>query len=280
MTEKGASPAPILNPLDFEFMKGVLHQQAGLFLATDKAYLLPSRLMPLVRKWDFPCVEALIHTLRTESNGDLLQEVVEAMTTNETSFFRDRKPFEQLRSVVLPGLLRSRMKTKRLRIWSAGCAFGQEPYSVAMVLKEEEKKLQDWNVEIIASDISNEALKVAKQGIYNNFEIHRGLTDYQIDKFFTRKDNRWEIKTELKKKIRFMNFNLLNDPQKLGLFDVVLCRNVLIYFSSEIKRGVLERIHNVMRKDSILCVGGAETVFGHSQQFRLYEDRQGLYCPV
>ena len=247
-------------------------------LAPEKLYLVESRLMPIARKRGAENLDALVADLRqSPESGPLVKEVTDAMTTNESFFFRDIKPFDQFQKLVLPYLLQARAQTKRVRIWSAACSSGQEPYSLTIVLREMAAKLAGWRFEILATDISNEMLEKSKAGIYSQFEVQRGLPVTYLVKYFTQMGDKWKIDPSLREIIQFREFNLLHDTAGLGQFDVVFCRNVLIYFDNATKAAILERIAKVMPTDGFLYLGGAETVFGISDKFQQYETERGIY---
>lgn len=266
-----------MNIGDFDLYKDMLKTKSGLTLTPDKAYLLDSRLTPIAKKWGFPSLDAMSVSLRGKPDTNMVRDIVEAMTTNETSFFRDGKPFDLFKSVVLPHMLKERAKTKSLKIWCAACSSGQEPYSLAMILKENAHMLPGWNIQITATDISNAILAQAKKAEYSQFEVQRGLPIQMLMKFFEQANESWRLKDDIKKMIRFEFCNLLEDISNLGKFDAVFCRNVLIYFDEATKRIVLGKIAKQMEKDSFLFLGGAETVLGIAEEFKPMEGQRGLY---
>ena len=201
------------------------------------------------------------------------------MTTNESFFFRDKIPFEHFRDTIMPALLAARAREKRIRIWCAACATGQEPYSLAMTLKGFGAALAGWKVEILATDISNEVLAKAKAGVYNQFEVQRGLPIQSLVKFFSQVGEAWQIAPEIRGMVLFRPLNLLNDFSSLGSFDLVFCRNVLIYFDQDTKISVLNRIARQMPSDGYLVLGAAETVVGLTDAFKPMPDKRGLYVP-
>ena len=216
--------------------------------------------------------------LRGPGAEPLIVEVVEAMTTNESFFFRDKLPFEQFRDTIMPALLAARTRRRRrIRIWCAAAATGQEPYSLAIALKEMGKDLRGWRIEIVATDLSTEVLEKAKSGIYSQFEVQRGLPALMLIKYFTQVGETWQIAPEIRGMVKFMPLNLLNDFSRLGRFDLVLCRNVLIYFDQATKISVLERIADITERDGFLVLGGAETVVGLTDRFKPIPDKRGLY---
>ncbi len=262
---------------DFDYLAGLLKQRSGLVLTKEKAYLVESRLAPVARKHGLKDLDELIAAIRSGTREDILRDVTEAMTTNESLFFRDMKPFDQLRELVIPRLMKARASTKHIRIWCAACSSGQEPYSIAMLLKEDAAKLAGWRVEIIATDISVEMLNKAKAGLYSQFEVQRGLPVTMLVKYFRQVGDKWQIDASIRSMVQFKEFNLLDDPAPLGMFDVVFCRNVLIYFDQPTKRAVLDKISRQMHPDGILYLGGAETVLGISDRFRPVPGQRGMY---
>lgn len=266
-----------MNVNDFEFIAKLLYQRSGLVITQEKAYLLESRLNPVARKWDLDDVDALIGALRKGGDQQLMVDVTEAMTTNESFFFRDNRPFDQFKDMVLPHMLEGRAARKKIRIWSAACSSGQEPYTLAMILKEEAARLAGWTVEIIATDLSTEILSKAKDGLYSQFEVQRGLPITLLMKYFTQEGDKWRISDEIRNMVTYKPFNLLDDPAALGNFDVVFCRNVLIYFDQETKGKVLDRIAKIMPADGFLYLGGAETVLGISDSFEVVPGQRGVY---
>ncbi len=262
---------------DFELFKDLLYKQSGLVITPDKSYLLDSRLTPVAKKWNFPSMDVMAVQLRSIPDQKLVKDIVEAMTTNETSFFRDMKPFQLFEDTILPHMLKARAGKKTLRIWCAAASSGQEPYTLAMVLKEKAHLMPGWKFEIIATDISDDILDIARQGIYSQFEVQRGLPIQFLMKYFTQMNEKWQLKDEVRNMIKFSNFNLLADMSKLGTFDIVFCRNVLIYFDEKTKGNVLDRMAKQMEKDAFLLLGGAETVLGITEKFKLMPEKRGLY---
>jgi chemotaxis protein methyltransferase CheR len=266
-----------MNAADFQVLATLLKRRSGLSLTEDKSYLLESRLMPVVRRRRLASLEELTQLVRTGGDEALLSEVTEVMTTNESFFFRDTRPFDQFRDVVLPYLLETRAARKHVRIWSAACSSGQEPYSLVMTLREMKPALTGWRFEIIATDISQDILNKAKAGIYSQFEVQRGLPIQMLVKYFKQVEGGWQIDESVRSAVQYRYFNLLESMAGLGVFDVVFCRNVLIYFDQDTKRDVLGRIHKQMTPDGFLYLGGAETVLGITDQFKPKQGQRGLY---
>lgn len=267
-----------MNITDFDIYKDMLKARSGLVLTQDKSYLIESRLNPIAKKWGYENLGAMTNVLRGVPPADLINDIVEAMTTNETSFFRDIKPFDILKNTVLPYFRDKNPASKRLRIWCAASSSGQEPYSIAMTLKEEAAKMPGWTYEIVATDISHEILAQAKEGVYTQFEVQRGLPITHLMKYFTQQEEKWAISSEIKNMIEFKYFNLLESMAAMGKFDVIFCRNVLIYFDQPTKKDVMERFTNQMNDDGLLFLGGAETVIGITDAFKAVPDNRGLYA--
>jgi chemotaxis protein methyltransferase CheR len=267
-----------MRPEDFQFISQMIKRRSGLILNQDKLYLLESRLMPVVRKRGMKGLEHLIAVLRTNREEALARDATEAMTTNDSFFFRDIKPFDLFRNNVLPELLKNRAAKKSFRIWCAAASSGQEPYSLAMILKEEAARLAGWRHEIVATDISTEMLNKAKVGLYSQFEVQRGLPVQLLMKYFKKEGDLWQIDAALRGMVQYREFNLLEDPKPLGRFDVVFCRNVLIYFDQATKGVVLDRVADLIPSDGVLFLGGAETVLGISEKFKPMAGQRGVYC--
>jgi chemotaxis protein methyltransferase CheR len=262
---------------DFELFSTLLRQRSGLVLTPDKAYLLESRLMPIARKQGMKGLDDLAGAIRARREESLLRSITEAMTTNESSFYRDQKPFDQFKATVLPNLLRSRASKRQIRIWSAACSSGQEAYSLAMLLEEEKSRVAGWRIEIVGTDLSAEMVERARAGVYTQFEVQRGLPITHLVKYFKQNGDKWQISQEIRAMAQFREFNLLTDLSPLGQFDVVFCRNVLIYFDQPTKGKVLEAIARQMPADGVLYLGGAETVLGITDKFKPVEGQRGLY---
>jgi chemotaxis protein methyltransferase CheR len=268
-----------MTPHDYEFLRKLLKARSGLVLSAEKHYLVESRLLPVARKAGLFNLTGLVAKLRGPDAEPLTVEVVEAMTTNESFFFRDKIPFEHFRQTIMPTLLAARTASRRIRIWCAAASTGQEPYTLAMCLKEMGRDLHGWNIEILASDISTGVLEKAKSGVYSQFEVQRGLPVLMLIKYFTQVGEMWEIAPEIRSMVTFRPLNLLHDFGHLGTFDVVFCRNVLIYFDQETKIDVLNRLARVTAPDGFLALGGAETVVGLTNTFKPLADKRGLYAP-
>ena len=269
-----------MTPEDIELFSRTVKERSGLLLTPDKAYLLESRLLPVARRNNLVDLDGLAAALRSNAPESLLEDITEAMTTNETFFFRDTGPFDRFREHVLPPMIKDRSFTKSIRIWCAAAATGQEPYSIAMILKEMAAELAGWKIEIIGTDISKKALNKAEEGLYSQFEVQRGLPIQLLMKYFTQEDGGWRISQEIRDMIEYKPFNLLDDMTSMGGFDVVFCRNVLIYFERDDKAQILERIRKQIQNDGSLFLGGAETVVGITSSFKPIPDLRGVFAPA
>jgi chemotaxis protein methyltransferase CheR len=267
-----------MNPADFEFISTLLKDRSGLVLTPDKSYLLESRLMPVARKREMKGLDELIAHIRSTKQEALILEVTEAMTTNESFFFRDIKPFDIFKGTILPHLIKTRASRRSFKIWCAAASSGQEPYSLSIILKDAAAQLAGWRTDIVGTDISHDILAKAKAGVYSQFEVQRGLPIQQLLKYFTKKDEMWEAKQEVRDLVTYKYFNLLNDLTPLGKCDVVFCRNVLIYFDQETKGKVLDQIAKLLPPDGVLFLGGAETVLGITEKFKPLAGLRGVYC--
>lgn len=266
-----------MNSANFEFLANLLLKKSGHVLAPEKGYLLDSRLGPIARKEGLGSVEDLVQSMRTSNNERLNAAVTEAMTTNETFFFRDRTPFDLFKSEVIPHLAENRRPGSKAKIWCAAASAGQEPYSLAMILREERSALRGVQMDILASDISEKVIEKAKAGLYSQFEVQRGLPVQLLVKYFQKQGDLWQVDPSLRQNIAFRTFNLLNGFQTLGTFDVVFCRNVLIYFNQQTKTDILNRIASRLAPDGFLFLGAAETVLGLTDAFEPVAGKRGLY---
>ena len=266
-----------MTPQSFETFATLLRNGSGLVIGPDKLYLLETRLAPILREHRIADLDALAFRLR--GGGPVLErEVIEAMTTNESSFFRDDKPFVHMRAQALPKLHAARPAGAKLRIWSAAASTGQEAYSLAMLLAENRGALGGREVEILGTDIAREPLARAREGIYTQFEVQRGLPMTMLVKYFRKDGSNWHIADQIRGMASFREYNLLGDLRPLGTFDIVFCRNVLIYFDAPTKARVLEAIARQMAPDGMLYLGGAETVLGVTDRFVPMPGDRGVYA--
>jgi len=262
--------------LDYEYLRKLLKERSGLDLSADKQYLVESRLIPLARRAGLSGIAELVQKMKNGADA-LITDVVEAMTTNETFFFRDKIPFDHLRDTILPQLVPARTNRRALRIWSAASSTGQEPYSIAMCLREFGAALSGWRIEIVATDLSQEVLEKSKAGIYSQFEVQRGLPIQMLVKYFKQTGELWQLNADIRGMVQHKQLNLLHDFSGLGKFDIIFCRNVLIYFDQDTKIRIFERLSKMLEADGTLMLGAAETVVGISDAFRPSPDKRGLY---
>ena len=278
MTSAAAPQLVTTNP-DFEFLRELLLRCSAIVLDPTKDYLVEARLGPLAKREGLGSITGLVTKLRTSGAGSALErKVVDAMTTNETLFFRDVHPFEALRHTLLPELLARRDKTRTLQVWSAACSSGQEPYTIAMLLRESFPQLARWNVEILATDLSPTMIAKAREGTYGRIEVNRGLPQPLLARYFTQQGTDYRINDELRAMVTFREMNLAAPWPTIGPFDVVFLRNVLIYFDVPTKKSILSRTLRLLRPDGYLLLGAAESTLNLEERFeRLQIDRAGCY---
>ncbi len=268
-----------MTPLDYDYLRKCLKERSGLVLSADKQYLVESRLLPVARKAGLANLGDMVAALKAAPDHPLMTAVVEAMTTNESFFFRDKTPFDHFHGTIMPALIAARRRSRNIRIWCAAASSGQEPYSLAMCLKQMERDIAGLRVEIVATDLSGEVLEKARQGLYSQFEVQRGLPIQLLIKHFKQCGELWQLAPEIRAMVRYQQLNLLHDFSRLGLFDVVFCRNVLIYFDQPTKIDVLNRLARATASDGFLVLGTAETVVGLTDSFKTLADKRGLYAP-
>jgi chemotaxis protein methyltransferase CheR len=262
----------------FSSLSAFLHARSGLVLGPDKLYLVETRLGPLMKREGIADLPALV--ARLQAAEPLAREVVELMTTNETFFFRDGKPFDHVRASALRRIHAARPPGQPIRIWSAACSTGQEAYSLAMIVAEAKPWLGDRSVEIVGTDLSREVLAKAREGLYSQFEVQRGLPIQLLVKHFRQEGTNWRLSEAIRSMVTWREGNLLGDLRGLGRFDIVFCRNVLIYFDQPTKARVLEAIAAQMPADGVLYLGGAETVLGITDRFTAVPGERGVYEPA
>jgi chemotaxis protein methyltransferase CheR len=264
---------------DFEHFCRLIAQRSGLILGPDKSYLINSRLEPIAKAHGLAGVPALLTVLRTAPTTSLIQACVDAMATHESLFFRDSSPFEQLAATILPQLAAARPAGQALRIWCAACSSGQEPYSIAMLVQEQAHLLGGRRVEIIGTDMVEAILTKARAGLYSSFEVQRGLSPERQNRFLKSRGDLWEVQPGVRAMVSFRTHNLLDGAKGMGPFDVVFCRNVLIYFDQAGKAQVLNQIAAAMAPDAALFLGSAESVLGLTDALALQPGSRGLYRP-
>ncbi|MBN8647012.1 MAG: protein-glutamate O-methyltransferase CheR [Caulobacterales bacterium] len=266
-----------MKPGDFDFIANLVRDRSGLVLTPDKTYLVESRLGPIARREGIASLEEMISIIKMRNDVRLIEAVVDAMTTNETFFFRDKTPFEHLENIILPDLV-AKKRGGTIRIWCAAASTGQEPYTIAMVIDQMGHKMGGCKVEIIGTDISERCLEKAKSGLYTQFEVQRGLPVNYLVKYFKKEGENWRISENIRNCARYRQMNLLDDFRTLGRFDIIFCRNVLIYFDITTKKRVLERMAQQVEGPGYLLMGAAETVLGITDTFRPVPNARGLYA--
>ncbi|MDE5068829.1 MAG: protein-glutamate O-methyltransferase CheR [Trichodesmium sp. St16_bin4-tuft] len=258
-----------INYIDFKYIRQLLNQKTSVILPYDKVYFVESRLAPIASSENLNSVSQLITKLRNNPLNDLHKRVIEALMTTETSFFRDNYPFEALQKFILPELISKQKMKSSLSIWSSACSSGQEPYSIAILLQEYFPVINNWNVSIIASDISEQMLELARIGRYNQHQVERGLSVYFQNKYFQRQGKEWQIIPEICRKVVFRQLNLCKKWNNLPKMDLIFLRNVLIYFNIETKRNILFKVRQLLKRDGYLFLGGGETTINIDDNFEL-----------
>lgn len=273
-----AAAGAALSPKNYLFLQTFIKERSGIVVEADKHYLLEARLLPLVRHHKLDGLDALATHLATRPASPLAGEVIEAMTTNETLFFRDVAMFDALRTKVLPGLFTTAGRSRPLRIWSAAASTGQEAFSIAMLLLEMGKTAR--SVEILATDLDTQVLARAREGVYQQFDVNRGLPASYLMKYFSRKGLQWQLQEQVRSMVSFQQFDLRRDCRPLGMFDLILCRNVLIYFDNPTKSRIVEQMRSVLTTDAMLVLGCAETVLNiHTGFNRVTHGNAAFYVP-
>jgi chemotaxis protein methyltransferase CheR len=276
-----SQPVATLPADDFSYLSQLMHERAAIVLEPGKEYLALSRLDPVAREMGVGSVAALVDVLRgEEASSQLHDQVIDALTTNETTFFRDFNPFESLRTDVLPEVLERKQRSRTLAIWSAGCSTGQEPYSIAMAIREHFPELLTWQLTILGTDISASVLDRARHGRYGQLEVNRGLPANLLVRHFTRAGMEWEIEEPIRRMVRFQRHNLVDEWPVMPPFDLVFMRNVMIYFDVETKRQVLSRMLGQLAPRGYLLLGASETTFNISDDYdRHLVGRTAWYRP-
>jgi chemotaxis protein methyltransferase CheR len=263
---------------DFDFIRTLLKARSAIALDPGKEYLVESRLTPILRELHLDSIGALVSRLRDPSAAGLCPRVVEALVTTETSFFRDHHPFESLRKIVIPKLIEKRRSQRRLSIWCAASSTGQEPYSVAMLIAEHFPELLNWDLKLLATDLSREVLARAKEGRYNQIEVNRGMPAALLVKYFEQHGTTWQLKQGIRDLVTFEEMNLASSWPSLPRLDLILMRNVMIYFDVAMKKTILGRVGRVLSPDGFLLLGGAETTLNLDASYRRVEHlKTGFY---
>lgn len=263
---------------DFEFIRQLVRDSSGIALDDGKEYLVESRLMPLAVQQGVTSIREFVRKIRNQpTNNGLQQAVIEAMTTNETFFFRDVHPFETLKKEVLPVLIAKRESEMKLNIWCAACSSGQEPYSIAMLLRESFPQLNSWNITLMASDISEPMIERAREGHYNQIEVNRGLPASLLVKYFHQKGREWQIKEDIRKMLQLFKINLTKDWPQLPMIDIIFIRNVMIYFDVSLKQEILGKFRKILRKDGALFLGSSETTMNLDNNYERIQGNKTSY---
>jgi chemotaxis protein methyltransferase CheR len=260
---------------EFDAIRRLLWERSAIVLEPGKEYLVETRLAPLLRQLQLNSIGELIAQLRVQPNNGLQRQIVEAMVTTESLFFRDHHPFETLRKVVLPGLIERRRSERRLTIWCAASSHGQEPYSIALLMKEHFPELAGWKVSLLASDLSREVLARARAGLYHQIEVNRGLPAALLVKYFEQHGTDWQLRAAIRNMVDFQEINLARPLPALPPKDLILIRNVMIYFDVPTKKAILGRVARLLRPDGYLLLGGAETTFNLDDSYRRVESLKG-----
>jgi chemotaxis protein methyltransferase CheR len=269
-----------LTATSFDWVRQLVHRESAIVLAPGKEYLVEARLLPIARSMGLPDVGQLVDSVRTRPSPESTRKIVEALTTNETSWFRDGDPFTALTSTVLPSLLSARGTAERLQIWSAACSSGQEPYTIAMLL-EDALPNASTRVAITATDLSREMVERTRAGRFSQLEVNRGLPAPMLVRHFTRAGNEWQVSPSLRRMVTASECNLAAPLPRMGPFDVVYLRNVLIYFDLPTKQAILRRVRALMRPDGWLFLGAAETTLGVDDSWeRVVIGRSSAYRPL
>jgi chemotaxis protein methyltransferase CheR len=261
----------------FDALCEFLRRSSGLVMEQSKQYLVESRVMPIVRRERLSGLEELVLILQKGQSPKLAKDVIEAMTINETYFFRDKSPFDQFRTVMLPAMIAARQSERRLRIWSAAASTGQEAYSLAMILEEHAARMPGWKIEILGTDLSDQVLDKARKGIYSQFEVQRGLPTPMLLRHFNQIGDSWQISDSMRAKVTFRQMNLLADYTSLGRFDIIYCRNVLIYFDAARKMDILGRMSRILAPDGFLTLGASESLIGLKTDLVANTEHRGIF---
>ena len=254
-----------IHPENYRFLQEHVYSQVGIVLEENKHYLFESRLAPIVRQLGLGTINDLCALLQAPCAAEVKRQVVEAMTTNETYFFRDPAQYDAIRTVLLPRLIEERQQTRKLRFWSAAASTGQEAYSLAMLLHAQ--GLDKWNVQILGTDFSSQVLERARSGKFQQIEVNRGLPAAMLVKHFRQVGVDWQLSEAVRKMVAFESIDLRDSMRSLGPFDLVFCRNVMIYFDAKTKKNILKEIHGTMFRGAWLLLGGVETAFGVEEWF-------------
>mgnify|MGYP005839236747 CR=1 FL=1 len=279
MTPASTPPKASGKLAGFEALCAYLRKHSGLVVDSEKSYLVENKVMPIVERERLQNLGDLVQRLERGDNPRLAREVVQAMTINETYFFRDKAPFAKFSEAMLPHLVKARTADRPIRIWCAACSTGQEPYSLAMLAAEAQSLLRGRRLEIVATDLAEAPLAKARAGIYTAFEVQRGLPENLLQRYFRASGAQWELADALRATVTFKPFNLLSDYGQLGTFDIIFCRNVLIYFDVHRKADILSRLSRVLAADGYLVLGSSENIFARNSGFSPSLGIPGIFQP-
>ncbi|MBD1821087.1 protein-glutamate O-methyltransferase CheR [Cyanobacteria bacterium FACHB-DQ100] len=262
---------------DFEYLRQLVRQQSGVVLEPHKDYLAALHLDQIAANAGFASIAELVEHLKHTPLSELHLQALEALVIKETSFFRDRSPFEALKASVLPALIQSRSSQRTINIWCAACSTGQEPYSIAMLIREAFPELSTWTIRLIATDFSKQVLDRAQQGQYTDLEISRGLTPELRDRYFRKAGDAWQIVDEIRQRVEFRQLNLIHPWSALPKMDIIFLRNVLIYFDIDTKRSILNKVQHYLQADGCLFLGSGETTFHLDSRFEAIQSKTSFY---
>lgn len=261
----------------FEILSNILEERTGQTLSAERHWRIQTSLQPIMREHCIPDIDTLVSVILSNANRNLETDCLEAILNNESCFFRDQASFALLTGPVLDAIKENKGKEKKIRIWSSACSFGQEPISLAIALSENFQKWSGWNIEILGSDVSNNAINRAKKGLYSHFEVQRGLPIGLLVKYFKQVDQDWQVDQNILNMIQYRNYNLVNDNKFVGKFDLILCRNMLMYLSEDNKVRAFQNIEKALNPNAYLMMGSAETISGYSSKLEPCKDFRGFY---
>jgi len=261
----------------FEILSTILEERTGQTLLPNRHWRIQSSLQPIMREHGIPDIDSLVSVIVTAANKDLETDCLEAILNNESCFFRDQANFALLTGPVLDSIKEKKNNDRKIRIWSSACSYGQEAISLAISISENYQKWAGWNIEIIGSDVSHNALSRAQKGLYSQFEVQRGMPIGLLIKYFKQIEQDWQIDQKIRNMIHYHHFNVVNDSRLMGKFDLILCRNMLMYLSDENKMKAFANLEQAMHPHAYLMLGAAETVTGYSDNFEPCQEYRGFY---
>ncbi len=260
-----------------EILSSILEEKTGQILSAERYWRIQTSLQPIMREHNIPDIDSLVSVILSNANRNLETDCLEAILNNESCFFRDQANFALLTGPVLDAIKYNKNKEKKLRIWSSACSFGQESVSIAIALSENFQKWSGWNIEIISSDVSNQAIYRAKKGLYSQFEVQRGLPIGLLIKYFKQVDQEWQVNQKILNMIQYHNHNMVHNNKFIGKFDLILCRNMLMYLSEENKMIAFQNIENALNPNGYLMMGSAETLADYKSKIEPCQDFRGFY---